>query len=391
MKYLEQAISAHQSGNAALAEQLYQKQLNEVPNEHNAMQLYGLLKMSTNRLEEGAALMKQSLDIEPGQPHVWNNLGSCLKKLNRNSDAISAFQRAISEKDDFVPAYKNLIYLYMHLGDDDNLWKLATELKSKLPSNNEAMHLFGKAANFIGKHGLAIETFASLPLDGDGGTLKHDLGIAYRLNGEPQRALECFEAVYKSHPSNASVLHNLGNAHSDLNNVDEAASFFKKAIDINPDYAESHKNLSTLLWKSGNKADFLNSYKARFSSGQITTPLLLSYIEQIIFSEDYGFALEELKQYEKFLEGSVDFYVLKSRCYTGLRDVDSAVESLKFGIAINDSIIAPKLELAKLYFENHQYDLALQGINKVLEEVPSLEEAQNLAKACQQKVDVVNN
>lgn len=387
MKYLEQAITAHQSGNAALAEQLYQKQLNETPNEHNALQLLGLLRMSTHRLDEAVSLMKQSLDIEPAQPHVWNNLGSCYKKLGRFDDASDSFARAIVEKEDFISAYKNLIYLYMHVNDSDSLWVLAEKLVVTLKGNAEALYLYGKAANFVGKRDVAIRTFESLVLGDEGNAAQHDLGIAYRLNKEPEKALLCFQKVLNQHPNNFSVLHNLGNTYSDLGHIDEAISFFKRAISINPNYVESHRNLNRLLLDNQHLDEYLDSYEVLLRSGQISTPLLFSYIGLFVYSKDFEGGLKLLAQYQQQLDGEVEFYDLKSQCLNGSGNSEEALECLRFGIGLNKHTDGLKLALINSYIKLEQWELAEPYLIELNTKFPKDENIQALCTKCNLEIE----
>ena len=208
MKYLEQAIAAHQSGNAVLAEDLYEQQLKEVPQEHNTLQLLGLLKMSTHRLDEGAKLMKASLDIEPQQPHVWNNLGACYKRMNRLQEAKQCFREALQHKPDFKGAHKNLISLGMQQQDIQAVWEAATQAIQALSGDPEIQRLYGKSATFVGKYDVAISVLEPL-LKGHSQEIgiMHDLGIAYRMYGELEKALSCFETVRQQKHDNFSVFH----------------------------------------------------------------------------------------------------------------------------------------------------------------------------------------
>jgi len=62
-------------------------------------------------------------------------------------------------------------------------------------------------------------------------------------------------------PKNSLVLIQAGIYFKEINKLDSAASFFEKALNINPNIAEGHLGLAEISLKNGNYSEALKSYK----------------------------------------------------------------------------------------------------------------------------------
>jgi predicted TPR repeat methyltransferase len=112
---LAQAIQLHQSGQLDEAEQTYRRLLTEFPGDANAAHFLGLLCFQRGESKEGVALVEQSLEWDPANPHAWNNLGNMYSHLSRRDDARKAYLRAIGIGVAAPAAWYNLAL--MHLRD----------------------------------------------------------------------------------------------------------------------------------------------------------------------------------------------------------------------------------------------------------------------------------
>tara|TARA_Y100000994_G_scaffold125_1_gene134 strand:- start:457 stop:1230 length:774 start_codon:yes stop_codon:yes gene_type:complete len=65
--------------------------------------------------------------------------------------------------------------------------------------------------------------------------------------GKSQEAEKWFRKAIEIKPDYAEAHYNLGNILNDLGNLQDAEKWFRKAIEIKPDYAEAHSNLGNIL------------------------------------------------------------------------------------------------------------------------------------------------
>jgi COMPASS component SWD3 len=75
----------------------------------------------------------------------------------------------------------------------------------------------------------------------------YNRGNALRVQGKMDEAIDAYRKAIELNPNYAGAHYNLGNALRDQEKPDEAIDAYKKAIELNPNYAEAHCNLGHVL------------------------------------------------------------------------------------------------------------------------------------------------
>lgn len=371
MNYLQHAIEAHKSGNAQLAFENYQKQLKLTPDDPNALQLFGLLLMSGNQFLEATKLMERSLQINEQQPHVWNNLGSCYKRQNLVDKAVECYKKALEFKSDFIESIRNLTYLLIQENRAEEALKFTETMLFNALDNNDIKLLHAKAANAAGQHELAANLYESLLLlNPDDSALKHDLGIAYRLNGQPLKALEQFKSVLSVIQDSFALYHNLANTYSDMAELTQAIEYYQKALTLNPVYLDSHVNLNNLLWETGDNESFLKSFEKTLDAGQASADLVFSYAHFLLRAKDFQRGLDTLEKFKFLLEAEPEYYNLKGKYHFALEDYSEALDAMQLAVGHINTTVEHRTEFAKQLIENHEIDRAVAQLDKVLQTFP---------------------
>ena len=168
--------------------------------------------------------------IDPDNPELQNNLGLAYFKKNRYDIAEQKFLRAIALKPEFTAARYNLglNYLQMKRWDDAiNEFKLVTE--DIFYQNQESAFI--------------------------------NLGIAYLSKGEYPKALVTLKSAVSSYPRNPIARVYLGKVYFVLDKVDEAIGEYRKAVELNSEYANAHYQLALAFLKVKDNRAALTSFK----------------------------------------------------------------------------------------------------------------------------------
>lgn len=172
------ALIFHQSGQLYEAEKNYLEVLKNSPDNPDALNLLGLLKLQSNLLDEAEAYIKKAVEVKPslyfyenlgrvyysarkfsdaitafkkaleldsGNFEIWFGLALAYKNDQKIDEAISAYQKAISIKPDSYDAYFNLAYLYLCKSEPYfaiDCYKKSLELK---PDDSESEYFLSLA------------------------------------------------------------------------------------------------------------------------------------------------------------------------------------------------------------------------------------------------------
>jgi predicted TPR repeat methyltransferase len=107
------AIAQHQAGELTAAEGAYRALLAEHPDDADAAHYLGVLRFQQGEVEDGLALLGQSVEKYPDNPHAWNNLGNMYVQMRRDPEAEQAYLRATSLNPDLAAATYNLARIYI--------------------------------------------------------------------------------------------------------------------------------------------------------------------------------------------------------------------------------------------------------------------------------------
>jgi type IV pilus assembly protein PilF len=172
----------------------------------------------------------QAEKFDPDNPELQNNLGLAYFRKNRYDLAEQKFLRAIDLKPEFTEARNNLglNYLRMKRWDDAILqFKLVTE--DIFYQNQEMAYV--------------------------------NLGIAYLDKGEYPKALATLRSAVSSYPRNPIARVYLGKAYFTLDKVDQAIGEYRKAVELDKEYANAHYQLALAYLKVKDNRAALISFK----------------------------------------------------------------------------------------------------------------------------------
>src|SRR5947207_15490742 len=105
---VHQALELHHQGRIAEAEQLYATVLAARPDNIDALQMLGVIKLARGELVTALRLVTAALQLRPESPQVLLNYGLVLHAMNRPHEALASFDEAVTLKARFVTPHTNL-------------------------------------------------------------------------------------------------------------------------------------------------------------------------------------------------------------------------------------------------------------------------------------------
>jgi tetratricopeptide (TPR) repeat protein len=202
-------------------------------------------------------------------------------------------------------------------------------------------------------------------------------GVFYKEIGQLNKAVKRFKKALAINPDYAEAHNNLGVTLQNLDLMDAAAKSYEKAIAFKPDYAEAHNNLGVTLQNLGLMDAAAKSYEKAVAFKP-------DYIEAL---NNLGNILLELRQletaiesYEKVIAIKPDYAEAHNNLGVTLQELgrlDMAVKSYKKALAIKPDYAEAHNNLGATLQELGQLDMATKNYEKALAIEPDYAEANN--------------
>jgi tetratricopeptide (TPR) repeat protein len=149
------------------------------------------------------------------------------------------------------------------LGEAEILYR---QILGNAPDHAETLHLLGALAHQCGRDVEAAELIVrAIAQKGDVPVFHNSLGIAYRALKRFNEAESSYRRALLLDPDFAEALSNLGNLMHQKGDLDAALKYQRRARDIEPGRAEFHSNLGTSLYDCGDLAAAEDCYRRAIS------------------------------------------------------------------------------------------------------------------------------
>ena len=270
-----EVLSTKQHWNEAI--KAYQQAIKVKPD--NAGSHYGLAKAfsAQQRWQEAVIAYQQAITFNSNSPEIYYQLGDALFKLQQCGEAVSAYHQAIELKPDFFWSYNNLGDALIKLErweEAVSAYKQATQLNSNWVW---AFYNLGNALaqcyhweEAISAYRRAVELNPKLP------GIEKKLARAFqeRVRIDLDAVASWYQKAIQTNPDDADTYHQLleikpnqpgiylelGQTLVDKNRLDEALSVYQAAIEVFPDYPEIYLNLGRAFVHKKDQERALTAY-----------------------------------------------------------------------------------------------------------------------------------
>jgi tetratricopeptide (TPR) repeat protein/TolB-like protein/tRNA A-37 threonylcarbamoyl transferase component Bud32 len=197
------------------------------------------------RLKDAESTYLNAIALRPGYWGTYNELGGFYYRLGRYDDAEKEFQKVVELTPDNARGYSNLgviAYVQKRYEEAAKMYEKSLGIK---PSDLAYMNL-GTVYYSMGNYGEAARYYElSVQMSGHDAMRWHNLATAYQWSGEPQKARAAFERTAELteeergvNPRDPSLLIQLADAYSMLNQAQRARDLLRQALKLSPDSAE---------------------------------------------------------------------------------------------------------------------------------------------------------
>ncbi len=237
-RLLRRALRAHQSGELAQAERLYNAVLQHHPDNFDALHGLGQLHCRRGRLDTALVVIQTALRNDASRADGFASLGLVFHLLGRFKEALISYDEGLTLD----------------------------------PDNGELLNRRGAALLELGRPLDALENFERLlAIDPDHLDARGNYGNTLIKLNRPAEAIAAYDRALAVAPENAALLTNRAVALRRLDRPHEALMSASRALVVNPDFAQARFVESVARLTLGDLAAGWRCYEARWSIGLLAS------------------------------------------------------------------------------------------------------------------------
>ena len=219
--------------------------IKKYPDDFLLENIYGVILSAQQRYDESLIHLKKAINLNKDFVEGYYNIGAVYLKLSKYKEAINYFNTSIDLKKDYFDAYINLAESYKKLNQLDESLKILFLYEKINKDNVELNYSIGSIYLIQKEYQLAEERFNFCIKKNNSYLYAYNgLGLVHYATDKIDEAVEIFNKIIKIDPSFPESYFNLGLIfyHKKKNSL-SAIFFFKKAIELNPNYYDAYAEL----------------------------------------------------------------------------------------------------------------------------------------------------
>jgi tetratricopeptide (TPR) repeat protein len=206
----------------------------------------GVRLVQRGRIADGIALLRRSVQLNPGVAAAQHDLGGALIAAGRLEEAAEAFGAALRLNPGFASAHQALAQIFDALGQEAKAMASYRAAVALQPSLSAAQLRLG---DLYLARGLRVEAAGAFraAAKASAGTLAAQMAEARALEASDafDEALAAMGAIVEAHPENAMAHGTLGRLLSRAGRSAEAAAHHERATELSPDMTGAWFGLAT--------------------------------------------------------------------------------------------------------------------------------------------------
>jgi len=347
---LQQGIQRHQAGDLAAAALAYERVLEQVPDQPDALHLMGVIRHQSGDHRAAIDMIRRSIKQNSKNADAYSNLGAAQSAVGDLDGAAKSFKRAITLKPDYVDAHANLAAISVRRGADQEAIRSFQAASRFRPGEPRFMKRLAELYLKLDQFSDATDWFERyLAIATDDADAHNNAAFAYDSLFRFQEAEAHYRRAAELDPDKPEIANNWASVLRRLGETEEAERVYARALAAAPDQWEDLSHYAGALFNNGNVEKALALYET----------LSLERPDDADVHRDYGMALVQTGQIQ---EAEVAFKhalhlsptqdatrIAYAHCLLRAKKIDEAVEALRSVGPKSPHYLAACLDLCLVY------------------------------------------
>ena len=278
MQQLQAGMQALQTGNIDAAKNVFRNILSVNSSEVHSLHFLGVAYCQKGNLDDGIALIEQSIRLDPSRFGPYLNLGRFLAGVSKWDRAVAALQQAVQRDANSFDAWSLLAQASFSSGDSDAALIAGKKAAEINPGNAEIFFSLGVYASEKNKDE-AIDYYRNaVSIDPASFKAWVNLGNCLLDCQRIEESIAAFNDALNSDPFCFQALMGLCRAYGDLARWVESLAIAQQALSVDPSSHDAAFWVGFSLHKLDRKQDAAIAYRAALNISPVAanTPLYLA-------------------------------------------------------------------------------------------------------------------
>ena len=375
MQQLQAGMQALHTGNLDIAENTFRSILSKDASEVHSLHFLGVIFCQKGNLDDGVALIEQSIRLDPSRFGPYLNLGRFLVGANQWDPAVAALEQAVQRDAHDFDAWSMLAQASFYSDDPDAALIAGKKAAEINPGNAEIFFSLGVYASEKNQDE-AIDYYRNaVSIDPASFKAWVNLGNCLLDSKRIEESIAAFNAAIEIDPSCFQALMGLCRTYGDLAKWLEALDMAKQALSLDPSSHDAAFWVGYSLHKLDRKKEAVNAYRVALAISPVaaqTHLYLASALEGLSEEQD------ALKHYE--LATKVDPKLSLAFTYWGALlqkggDLGLAIKKYRQAINSDPLSVDAYLGLGVALHEDGRSDEAIPIYRRAIEIKPDFADA----------------
>ncbi len=339
------AVAFHNAGQGAQAQTAYESVIAACPSHAEAMHNLGLLFVQHGHFKDAAEWLSRATITNPQQPIYFSNYGNVLQDLQRWSEAVPQYQKAIALDPGYADANYNLGNALQKIGQHAVAIESYRRAIALNPAWAEAYLNCGNSFDALGQFADALWNYDKVIECNPGfsGGRINRANVLAKLGRQPEaleeynlattmgkdayqayvgsaeifiaqsrfsEAIEKCQLAIKIKPMESLPHFLLGTIYFRVRELNHAAAYFRRAIELRANYAEAYNGLAMSFVKAGHFSEAHQSFRKALEINPSLHIARINMADSFFTQGDLKSALENFQLLEMELQplGLMQFF-----------------------------------------------------------------------------------
>ena len=229
---LELAVRYHRADQFDVAESVYRRVLEVVPEQPDALHFLGVLLHQRGKHSEALELLKRAIELQPGRAGFHQNMGNVLFEMEQLNEAVRSYERCLELAPDDPAGYNNLGVVQRARGQPDAAAEAYRRAIAIDPRHPDAYHNMGNLLTAQGRIKEAVTYLCtSMTLRPAHPESRRLLALAYANLGRLEEAVDVYRKWLEEEPGDPIARHMLAACGGEQVPVRASDQFVKLVFD----------------------------------------------------------------------------------------------------------------------------------------------------------------